>query len=575
MAQNILGTRNSSAVRTAAHMAVGGSLLVAGAGVGTLATALFAGPAAAASFTVTTLADSGAGSLRQAITSANAAGGADTISFAPGVTGIITLASDLPTITESVDIVGPGIDSLTISGGGAHHAFGLDEAGAVSISGLTVDASTGTRGGAINAVNTSLALDHVSLTNNSAVDDPGAYGGGVSVRNGDTGTVTITDSSILDNTTGSQINNLSQGGGLSVQAHSITVTRSNIEDNHSSVGGGALLVSLTGTVDVIDTLVSGNTATGLIGGIAAGGGDVDITGTVIENNHAVSNTGGVYAAGIDSLTISNTSINDNTAGDVGGGFIGILSRSGQEPTGIASLDRVTVTGNEGLHFGGLLASGASTITSSTIADNTGTGIDIVPGRYFSPIAPGSIRGLGLGVMAGSIAPSTDPASLNGSSTITNSTISGNTGDGVAAAYEGIAAGSLSLDAQNSSPAFAVHPDVHITVTLLHTLAADNGLQDVSPEATSFFSLIEKANPAVHLGFGTITGVDPGLLPLEVVSDTVSVVPISFGSPAWNAGDPDFTPPPATDQRGLPRVVDIVDIGAYEVQEALVVPAFTG
>ena len=33
--------------------------------------------------------------------------------------------------------------------------------------------------------------------------------------------------------------------------------------------------------------------------------------------------------------------------------------------------------------------------------------------------------------------------------------------------------------------------------------------------------------------------------------------------------------PATDQRGLPRVVDIIDIGAYEVQDPFVLPKFTG
>ena len=40
-----------------------------------------------------------------------------------------------------------------------------------------------------------------------------------------------------------------------------------------------------------------------------------------------------------------------------------------------------------------------------------------------------------------------------------------------------------------------------------------------------------------------------------------------GSPAVNAGDPDFVPPPETDQRGFPRVVgDRLDIGAYEQQK---------
>jgi len=48
----------------------------------------------AATFTITTTADTGAGSLRQAILGANAAAGDDTIDFA--VTGTITLVSALP-----------------------------------------------------------------------------------------------------------------------------------------------------------------------------------------------------------------------------------------------------------------------------------------------------------------------------------------------------------------------------------------------------------------------------------------------------------------------------------------------
>src|SRR5262245_35633876 len=56
--------------------------------------ALPALPARAAGLTVTTLADSGDGSLRQAIVDANATVGADTITFT--LSGTIVLASTLP-----------------------------------------------------------------------------------------------------------------------------------------------------------------------------------------------------------------------------------------------------------------------------------------------------------------------------------------------------------------------------------------------------------------------------------------------------------------------------------------------
>ena len=64
--------------------------------------------ASAATFTVTNTNDSGAGSLRQAITDANAAAGADTIAFDIPGSGVHTIvpASALPTITEAVTIDG-------------------------------------------------------------------------------------------------------------------------------------------------------------------------------------------------------------------------------------------------------------------------------------------------------------------------------------------------------------------------------------------------------------------------------------------------------------------------------------
>src|SRR5438874_6396631 len=64
--------------------------------------------ASAATFTVTNTADTGVGSLRQAIIDANNNAGADTIAFLiPGV-GVqtITPASPLPTITDAVTIDG-------------------------------------------------------------------------------------------------------------------------------------------------------------------------------------------------------------------------------------------------------------------------------------------------------------------------------------------------------------------------------------------------------------------------------------------------------------------------------------
>ena len=66
-----------------------------------------------ATFTVSNLNDSGAGSLRAAIEASNAGapGEANTISFT--VSGTIVLASDLPTITNPTSIIAGSTDTGT------------------------------------------------------------------------------------------------------------------------------------------------------------------------------------------------------------------------------------------------------------------------------------------------------------------------------------------------------------------------------------------------------------------------------------------------------------------------------
>src|SRR2546425_8502163 len=119
------------------------------------------GSSCAATFTVTNTADSGAGSLRQAIIDANNNAGADTIAFLiPGV-GVqtITPASPLPTITDPVTIDGytqPTSSANTLaSGDNAVIRIALNgatvEIGGNLLAGLTIAASNCTvRGLAIN-----------------------------------------------------------------------------------------------------------------------------------------------------------------------------------------------------------------------------------------------------------------------------------------------------------------------------------------------------------------------------------------------------------------------------------------
>ena len=71
----------------------------------TLALLFGASPAQAGTYTVTTTANSGAGSLRQAITDANADPGAATINIQAGLS-TIRLASELPILKNPAGLAG-------------------------------------------------------------------------------------------------------------------------------------------------------------------------------------------------------------------------------------------------------------------------------------------------------------------------------------------------------------------------------------------------------------------------------------------------------------------------------------
>src|SRR5215212_8909146 len=96
--------------------------LAGGAALG--ATVLFAPTADAATFTVTNNNDAGAGSLRDAIGSANADAVVDDINFS--VSGVIPLTTGNIVISEPVNLNGPGAGTLTVSGTDSSNIFYIE-----------------------------------------------------------------------------------------------------------------------------------------------------------------------------------------------------------------------------------------------------------------------------------------------------------------------------------------------------------------------------------------------------------------------------------------------------------------
>ncbi|HWM23814.1 MAG TPA: choice-of-anchor Q domain-containing protein [Chthoniobacterales bacterium] len=129
-------------------------------------------PAAADTFLVTTLADAGPGSLRQAIMDANDSTADDTIQIS--VQGSIVLLTELEALLGNIVINGPGAKLLTISpdpdSAFQGPIFNVDSAAVISIDGVSLKKC---RNGAITN-NGTLTLDRCVLSGNENLQNGGA-----------------------------------------------------------------------------------------------------------------------------------------------------------------------------------------------------------------------------------------------------------------------------------------------------------------------------------------------------------------------------------------------------------------
>jgi autotransporter-associated beta strand protein len=237
-------------------------------------------PAFAASFTVTNSNDSGAGSLRQAITDANGVAGPNTITLQAGLSPI-ALASNLPLVATSVNIVGNG---NTIDGGSTYRGFlisgvapnGIDAAATtVSISNLTIQnvkakggdgGSPGGGGGGLGAGGAvfvgpaaNVTLSNVAVTNTAAVGGNGGARAGGSVAGGG----------------GLGGNGGANNGGLSGGGGGILFSGGAGQGGLSSGGGGG--ITSPGADGVGSS--GGNGGAGLNGLGGGGGGSASLGGT--------------------------------------------------------------------------------------------------------------------------------------------------------------------------------------------------------------------------------------------------------------------------------------------------------
>jgi hypothetical protein len=330
--------------------------------VALISTALVgAAPAAAQTYTVTNLTDSGIagdGSLRGEVKAANQHEGADTIDFAPGLIGTITISGSGLVVQGPTAIEGPGPAAVTvrqISGGHRVIQVKLTEPGAVSISGLKLAGGETTGPGgdlefdAEGEAGTLTVIDCV-VTEGSAED----YGGGISSFGA---SLTLRDSVVVENEGDS-------GGGIWAGGDGtpFTIEDSTIADNHGSIAAG-----------------------GLDGEVEGGGHDSIVRSTISGNISGGEGGGAYFSMGSGtSLTIADSTVTENVADGGGGG----LEVSPAAEFQAATIEDSTIARN---HAGSLLgeAGGVQTfgftpqlLLDSIVAENTGGEADI-----YGPWAP--------------------------------------------------------------------------------------------------------------------------------------------------------------------------------------------
>jgi hypothetical protein len=302
-------------------------------------------------FAVLNLNDGGPGSLRAELAAANANPGPDTINFAGGLHGTITLTSGELLITDSVTIKGPGANHLSVSGNNTSRDFDMTTGQNVSISGLTITQGFALdQGGGILNQGSNLTLSEDVLSRNVVFGSATTGGRGGALRSLG-GALTITDCSIAGNQAlgGTAPFGDALGGGIYVLAGTAAISDSTISGNlaqatdNSSDGfaaaGGLEVVS---SATVTGCTFSGNRAVGATGGtavdigVAEGGaindsGSLTIADSTFDHNQAIGGSdgnsgtgnatpfvdyafgGAVSASFLTSVTVTNSSFSHNQA----------------------------------------------------------------------------------------------------------------------------------------------------------------------------------------------------------------------------------------------------------------------
>jgi hypothetical protein len=271
-----------------------------------LAMLVTAAPAQAATFTVTTTADTPGASgctatlctVRTAIAAAAANGNAtDDVIVLSGSTYAVNAASGALTVpTGATRITIQGTGTTAIQSPGTIRALVIGSSAGVTVTGLTLRGGTITSGQGGNVLVSSQAsatFNRVRITGGSA-----PQGGGIGALGA--GSLTI-QSSLIDGNTATGTALTAAGGGLYVQGQTtatpITIQDSTIASNSARNGGGIAIENNTGQAPVLRgvTLARNNaragTQSGGAGGISSAATNARFQGSIVAGNTSTFNFG--------------------------------------------------------------------------------------------------------------------------------------------------------------------------------------------------------------------------------------------------------------------------------------------
>jgi predicted outer membrane repeat protein len=290
------------------------------------------------------------------------------------------------------------------------------------------------------------------------------------------------------------------------------------------------------------------------------GGDLTLRHVTVRGGSALVNGGAVMNVG--ALTVESSTLTGNKAGDSGGAIA--------SAAGTCTLTDDVVTKNKASNDGGGLnfaVAGTASLTRVTLASNTaadtGGGMNSDDGVTVS-VSDSTISGNKSKREGGGLDPS------GGVLNLTNTTISGNhsaKGGGIQLEAGGVVTLDNVTIAHNSAREGAgLWTEVGSTITLTNTLVAKNSPFDCFGLVVSNGSNLIGRVDGCGIGGDTTGDIVGGPKPLKPVDPRLG--PLSdnallAGSPAINAVQ-GTCPPPAADQRGLPRT-GTCDIGAFEAQ----------